>query len=85
MILTLSIFIIMKILIHVVISEMNQWILFMFGTVIDHHRGFMDIKYTLGLCQNRILIPILSQLLCNFVRSRTQIAGIHSWYSDHLP
>ena len=29
------------------ISEMNEWILFMLGTVINHH-GFMRIKYTLA-------------------------------------
>ena len=40
------------------ISEMTQWILFMLSTVIDHHRGFMHIKYTWALCQNWVLIMI---------------------------
>ena len=33
------------------ISEKNQWILFMLGTVINQHRGFMHI-HILWLCDN---------------------------------
>ena len=53
---------------------MNQWILFMLGTVINHHRGFVHIPCTLAFCQNRILMHILSYLLCIFV-----ISHMNSW------
>ena len=46
---------------------MNPWILLMLGRVINHHRGLMHIKYTLALCQHRVLMPILAYLLCLFV------------------
>ena len=34
--------------------------LLIFGTAFHHHRSFMDIKYSLALHKNIVLMPILS-------------------------
>ena len=34
------------------ISEKNVFMLFIFGTVINHNRDMMYVKYTMALCQN---------------------------------
>ena len=39
------------------ILEMNPQILFIFATGINQHIGFVHIKYSLALCQNRMLMP----------------------------
>ena len=49
-------------------------------TVISHHRGFMHIKYTLALCHNKVLLPILPYLLCIFVISHKWIAECYSYF-----
>ena len=38
----------------------------MLSTMIIPHRGFMCIKCTLALCQNRVLMPIFCQNWCVF-------------------
>ena len=43
-----------------VVVYLNQWILFMLGTVINRYRGFIHITYTLVLYKNKVLMPILS-------------------------
>ena len=45
----------------VVISQKkNGLILFIFGTVINHNRDLMHVKYTLALCQNVAFMSIIS-------------------------
>ena len=41
------------------ISEKKRLILFIFGTVINHKRGLMRVKYTLALCQNVAFMSIV--------------------------
>ena len=48
------------------IPEKNGLFLFIFDTVINHNSGLMHVKYSLALCQNRMLMTILSKLLCRF-------------------
>ena len=43
---------------------MNQWTVFMVGTMINHHRAFMHMIYTLALCQNRVFIPTFRLHFC---------------------
>ena len=38
-------------------------ILFIFGTVINYNRGFVQVKYTSFLCQNVAFMSIMSQML----------------------
>ena len=42
-----------------VVIEKNG-ILFIFGRVMNHNRGLMHLKYTLALCKNVALMPIIS-------------------------
>ena len=41
------------------ISEKNGLILFTFGTVINHNKDLMHLKYTLALCQNVAFMSII--------------------------
>ena len=36
----------------------GYFILFIFGTIINHNRGLMHVKYTLALCQNVAFMSI---------------------------
>ena len=42
------------------ITEKNGLILFIFGTIINHNRDLMHVKYTMALYQNVVFISIIS-------------------------
>ena len=44
------------------ISEENVLILFIFGTMINHDRILIHVKYTLALCQNVAVMSIVSYM-----------------------
>ena len=48
--------------IYVHFLEINWWILFILGKVINHHKGLMHIKCNFVLCQNKVIAPIFSLL-----------------------
>ena len=47
--------------------------MFMLGTVINHHKGFVHIKYTLALCQNTVLICLTMHSGCGGVVVMTRL------------
>ena len=49
--------------VFVLISRKKYLLLFIFHTPINHHRGLRHIKFTLTLCQNRVLMPIVTTVV----------------------
>ena len=74
---------------YIYIWYSNQWILFMLGTLINLHRVLVNITYSLALCQNRVLMSIMSimsWLLCILLISHIWLAKIILiLYSDYVP